>query len=390
MTEEKRPVYCGSCGSMAYSTDRFCGTCGATIPSDAQPAAPTEDIPTLVQPPPMAAPTRGGGRRSPRWAVPVMLLVVMLASVGALAYAALGPGTGLGASEQNTPEIQAGVPPQENRPEEIPQPPDEEPPTSSAPADTTGDSERERLRTFVYDYHEMVVREEWMITYSMLDETSRQDVSEEDWSEKQEAEGVPAPLESVTIDQNDEVSDSPAIATLYYEDGKEETMTVVVPMAVALEEEAGEPKRILTEEEIADLEEVPTDGGTGDLAAEAEEAAGDYYRASGVADWDYTYDALDTETQGGFTEEEWAKKNQWFFDNGPVVYDIESAEPNDAFEQPTVEVAVRLTGEDGSSFVRTTYLVMENGEWKHRFGQEEIDLFKPDDTYEEFVEARDE
>ncbi len=41
-------------------------------------------------------------------------------------------------------------------------------------------------------------------------------------------------------------------------------------------------------------------------------------------------------------------------------------------------------GEDGSVLVRTIYFVYEDGEWKHRFGQEEMDLFIPDIPYEEF------
>ena len=36
---------------------------------------------------------------------------------------------------------------------------------------------------------------------------------------------------------------------------------------------------------------------------------------------------------------------------------------------------------------RNTYFVFEDGEWKHRFGQEEKDLFMPDLSYEEFLEA---
>ncbi len=55
-------------------------------------------------------------------------------------------------------------------------------------------------------------------------------------------------------------------------------------------------------------------------------------------------------------------------------------------QEPLAEVEVRLTGEDGSSSVRTTYFVNENGEWKHRFGQEEKDLFGPGVPYEEWVE----
>jgi hypothetical protein len=43
-------------------------------------------------------------------------------------------------------------------------------------------------------------------------------------------------------------------------------------------------------------------------------------------------------------------------------------------------VTLTLTYEDGSSSARTTYFVYQNGEWKHRFGQEEQDLFMPDAT----------
>ena len=53
-----------------------------------------------------------------------------------------------------------------------------------------------------------------------------------------------------------------------------------------------------------------------------------------------------------------------------------------------VEVTLRLTYEDGSSSTRITYFVLEYGEWKHAFGQEERDLFMPEASYEEFVAAQ--
>ncbi len=122
--------------------------------------------------------------------------------------------------------------------------------------------------------------------------------------------------------------------------------------------------------------------------AEAEEAAGDYYRAAGLEDWAYTYENLDSETQALFTEEEWFQKNQWFADNGEVVYHIEGVERLASTNETTVEVTLRLTYEDGTSSTRDTYFVYEGGEWKHRFGQEELDLFMPDASYEEFVEEQ--
>ncbi len=122
------------------------------------------------------------------------------------------------------------------------------------------------------------------------------------------------------------------------------------------------------------------------IAPTQEEAAGDYYRASGMQDWDYTYDALDSETKAMFTREEWSQKNQWFADQGTTIYNIESAELDETSQEPLAEVSVRLTGEDGSSSIRTTYFVLEDGEWKHRFGQEEMDLFGPGVPFDEWVD----
>ncbi len=47
-----------------------------------------------------------------------------------------------------------------------------------------------------------------------------------------------------------------------------------------------------------------------------------------------------------------------------------------------------LTYGDGTTSTRLTYFVYENGSWKHRFGEEENDLYMPDASYEEFVAAQ--
>ena len=114
---------------------------------------------------------------------------------------------------------------------------------------------------------------------------------------------------------------------------------------------------------------------------EAQEAAEEYYEAAGLDDWDYTYEHLDAETRSGFSEEE------WFADNGEVIYNIESVDQVGTSTE-YLGVTLTLTYEDGSSSTRTTYFVYEDGQWKHRFGQEEQDLFPPDVPYEEFVEAQ--
>jgi len=105
-------------------------------------------------------------------------------------------------------------------------------------------------------------------------------------------------------------------------------------------------------------------------------------------DWGYTYKHLNSETQSRFTQKEWFEKNQWLSDNYPAIYHELSVDLSGASQQPLAEVRVRLTGEDGSSSIRNTYFVYEDGLWKHRFGREEYDLLMPGASYEEFVEAR--
>ena len=60
----------------------------------------------------------------------------------------------------------------------------------------------------------------------------------------------------------------------------------------------------------------------------------------------------------------------------------------DGAQERLASVTLRLTYEDGSSSTRETYFVYEYGSWKHRFGEEENDLFIPDLSYEEVVQAQ--
>ncbi len=81
--------------------------------------------------------------------------------------------------------------------------------------------------------------------------------------------------------------------------------------------------------------------------------------------------------------------NQYYWDLNPTVYHILSVDLLSDSGETITQVTVRITGEDGSSFTRTTYWVLEDGKWLHRFSQEEIDLFMPELSLEEFVEAND-
>ena len=51
-------------------------------------------------------------------------------------------------------------------------------------------------------------------------------------------------------------------------------------------------------------------------------------------------------------------------------------------------MAVGLTYAEGLTSICNTYFVYEDGSWRHRFSQEEYDLFMPDASYEEFVRAQ--
>ncbi len=82
MSERNRPVYCTNCGSIVQPGDNFCGVCGARVTSEAQDAAPSEEIPTQVYPPPNVP-----ARRTTK-ALAVVLgigaLVIAVLTVGAI------------------------------------------------------------------------------------------------------------------------------------------------------------------------------------------------------------------------------------------------------------------------------------------------------------------
>jgi len=129
--------------------------------------------------------------------------------------------------------------------------------------------------------------------------------------------------------------------------------------------------------------------GPADLEPRLRVAVEDYYWAVDREDWSYTYENLDSQTKAMFTEEEWGLKNQWFADNGSVIYHVLAVNLNSAFQRPVAQITLRLTDEYGSASVRNTFFVLEDGSWKHRFGREEYNLFMPEASYERFVEARE-
>jgi hypothetical protein len=128
--------------------------------------------------------------------------------------------------------------------------------------------------------------------------------------------------------------------------------------------------------------------GPADLETRLQGAVEDYYWAVDRENWAYTYDNLDSQTKALFTEEEWYLKNQWFADNEGLELSTVDVEVNNSPSDSVVNVTVYRSFEDGNSIARNTYFVYENDTWKHRFGREEIEIFMPGASYQEFVAAQ--
>ena len=424
MANEGHPVYCGNCGSLVQASDRFCGVCGARIPSDAPDAANTREIPTLVTPPPRATLERGRNNRLALMAG-IGAVVIVLLVIGTIIFTSLTGGQSPPRGQAN-PAHQGGV---------KPVPPATTQRTNSSPPDRTykkgttksnapaspgpenlsvGDSAEARgvkatlngLRLLPKTEMDQPIENpnnEFLAADMTFENTSDRPVSlsslleitlkdENGYSasqtihtrQKQLSEGNIAPGDNTSGEIVYEVPpDATGLRLEYSPFGGSQTYIWRVGDLAGIPSltQAGSTQPGATNS--ASPSSIPP----GDLKAGAEQAAGDYYRASGRGDWDYTYDHLDATTQSGFTRDEWFKKNQWFADNGQPIYHITSVNVDSSSRPPVAEVTLRLTYPDGTTSTRTTYFVHENGGWKHRFGQEEIDLFMPNLSFEKFVEA---
>jgi len=334
------------------------------------------------------------------------ILVLSLLGVGALALTGVGPGTGLlGGAE--------GDPAPSKTPDATGVESEEQEPTTSAsgPSEPSwmSDEEIAALEGFGREYDGAVRRGDWEETYSMLDEESQQAFTEEEWAEKQQilmdTAGPPAPLESVGVEQDEQVADGPVTVRLLYDDGSEETLTAYMPQVVEDPDDPGGPKRFLTEEEISELEGLPsfpsepttsstpepTTSSPYGLSPEVEdqvrETAEQYYQAVDSENWAATYSNLDSESKALFTEEEWTQKNQWYADNEGLKLD--SMDVDVAMEgEDEARVTVYRTFTDGTSITRETVFVWNNTYWSHHLTEEEKEIFMPGVPYEEFVEAQ--
>lgn len=135
----------------------------------------------------------------------------------------------------------------------------------------------------------------------------------------------------------------------------------------------------------------PGSGDPEEMEDEAWEAVQDYYEAVNEDDWAYTYAHRDSRTHSAFTEEEWAKRNQWFESTNsttsvPVSVDLD--ESTLSSEQPVAEVERELIIDStGYSEIRDASFVYEDGLWVAQYPEGGMPLYMPGATFEEFVQA---
>lgn len=432
MARRDHPINCRRCGSLIQAEDAFCGECGANVTAVNQGADNTQEVASPYYASGYAPVHSTHNRGVLKWAVAVGALLVLLVGTGA-AYATLGPGMDLlGWSGSQTPGTEEDSPKEDN-----PTPGAEttqEPTTTTAavsadaPPDPAFDKLLPELERRTENANLLLPAELSSVLknvavdrdlegdrYGIAFFREPQENVVEGWGRAE----VYGTLRAVPKEEeiSNEYFEATSVETFEMPDGAEATLRRMEPVR----EQGGtqgpfwegkfeegshtyslvlldDTSREMAAQVLSTIVEVPRQRGHESTtprvptskadASQAEEAARDYYLKAGSKDWEYTYDHLDSQTQRLFTKEEWSQKNQWLAGNSPTIYHIDSVDLEDASQESVAEVAVRLTGEDGSTSIRNTYFVLENGSWKHRFSQEEKDLFIPGVPFEEFVEAQ--
>jgi Domain of unknown function (DUF4352) len=386
IADRGRPVYCTQCGSIVDPGDNFCGVCGTRVSPNVRDAVPTQEIPTQVYPPPNAQIHQGN-----------RTLAVVL-GLGALLVAVLAVGTILGlnllrsATEQGggdprpvatTPEeTTQSVPQRDEGPEALGvgdsvevrgiratlnavrtlpatdlDQPVESPDNLFVATDLTFENTSEET-VAVSSLLEFILKDEDGYSASQTIHSEQRQLAEGNIAPGQKSSGeivyeVPPESKDLQLDYN------PFLAG--------ETYTWQI----------GDASRIPGSEETSFAEE---DRAEGDLV----DAIEDYYQAVDREDWAYTYQNLDSQTRSVFTEEEWYLKNQWFADTEGLELATMDVTINGSASDPVVSVTVYRTFKDGTAIDRDTYFVFEDGVWKHRFSEEEIGIFMPGASFEEF------
>jgi hypothetical protein len=428
MTERDRPVYCTQCGSIVQSGNYFCGVCGARVSPNAQTTGPTLEIPRQY-PPPRNVPAGAPGG-APALIVGLGVVVVLLLGVGTIfGLALLGGELESGSAPEHRQAASQRVADKENEKEEKA--------NASQPAEEeklgVGDSvEAGGVRATLNDVRVLPktvfdrpvespdnlfvatdltfenVSDEPLAISSLLEfvlknaegysasqtmHTQQRQLSEGEITPGQKMSGeivyeVPPDSRGLQLDYRPFFRED--THTWYIGDAealpKAEAPQAKVPKAKAPQAKAPQTasaSATQTASSSASAAQVPAGSET-----ELIEAAANYYRAVDQENWAYTYDNLDSQTRSMFTEEEWYAKNQWYAENEGLELSTINVVVNGPTSEPVVSVTINRTFEDGTSITRDTLFVSEGGLWKHRFSQEEIDIFMPGVPYEEFVAAQ--
>jgi hypothetical protein len=411
MAERDRPVYCTRCGSIVSAGNKFCGVCGARVSPT---APPTREIPRQFPPPRNVS--GGATSRTPALIVGLAVVVVLLLGVGAIVGLTLLRGESeprQAASQQVAPAKQGAA--KENATEEEAK--------ASQPAEEkrlgVGDSvEAEGVRATLNDVRVLPttdfdrpvespdnlflatdltfenVSDEPLAISSLLEFVLK---NEDGYSATQTthtrqrrlAEGEITPGRKTSGEIVYEVPpDSRGLQLDYRPFLKGDTHTWYIGDAEALpqaEAPQTEPAQTGSPSASASAASAQVPAGS---ETEVIEAAEDYYQAVDQENWAYTYDNLDSRTRALFTEEEWYAKNQWYADSEGLELSTINVVVNGSPSDPVVSVTVYRTFKDGTSITRGTFFVSEGGVWKHRFTEEEIEIFMPGVPYEQFVAAQ--
>jgi hypothetical protein len=414
MAERDRPVYCTHCGSIVQPGNNFCGVCGTRVSPTAPTAAPTREIPRQFPPP--RSVSAGAANRTPALIVGLGVVVVLLLGVGTIVGLTLLRDESKprqAASQQEVPAEQGAAKEKGN----------EEEAKASQPAEDerlgVGDSvEAGGVRATLNDVRVLPatdfdrpvespdnlflatdltfenVSDEPLAISSLLEFVLK---NEEGYSATQTthtrqrrlAEGEITPGQKMSGEIVYEVPpDSQGLQLDYRPFLRGDTHSWYIGDAEALPQaEAPQTEAAQTGSPSASASAASAQVSAGS-ETEVIEAAEDYYLAVDQENWAYTYDNLGSQTRALFTEEEWYAKNQWFADNEGLELATINVVVNGSPSDPVVSVTVYRTFKDGTSITRGTFFVSEGGAWKHRFTEEEIEIFMPGVPYEQFVAAQ--
>lgn len=375
---------------------RFCGTCGAQVASDAPDAAPTNQIPTLVQPPSNAS-TRGGGGRTLA-VVAGLGVVALLVLIGGVVFAT----SLLSGSPEEAPEQVAAPPSPTTQDETPPETPEEATQSEPAPAGNpeglvVGDSAEvggvratlNGVRTLpVTDFDQPISSADNLFVAADMtfENTSDEPVSvsslleivlkdESGYSasqtihseQRQLSEGNIAPGQRSSGEIVYEVPPATGDVQLDYTPfAGLETFTWSI----------GDLGDIPGATSGSEQESTPQEQPTATTEASVDSFVSSYYAAVGQEDWQATYSLLDSESQASFTEEEWIER-QVARNAGAAPAPLVSAIVNSVSEQATDQsVNITLYYEDGTQETLDIVVSSEGSVYKRHLTDDEIALLQ--------------